>query len=48
MFYNQRGGIVLSCEPCFQALNAFYKRKIRQREEEEERKSIILEDELEN
>lgn len=38
------GGFVLFCEPCFETFNVFYKREIRQRQEE----GAILEDELEN
>ena len=43
-FATSGGGFVLFCEPCFETFNIFYKREIRQREEE----GAILEDELEN
>lgn len=43
-FATSGGGFVLFCEPCFETFNVFYKREIRQREEE----GAILEDELEN
>jgi len=38
------GGFILFCEPCFETFNVFYKREIRNREEQ----GIILEDELAN
>ena len=37
-------GFVLFCEPCFETFNVFYKREIRQRQQE----GAILQDELEN
>jgi hypothetical protein len=43
-FATSGGGFVLFCEPCFETFNVFYKREIRQRQEE----GAILEDELEN
>ena len=43
-FATSWGGFVLFCEPCFETFNVFYKREIRQRQEE----GAILEDELEN
>jgi hypothetical protein len=43
-FATSGGGFVLFCEPCFETFNVFYKREIRQRQEE----GTILEDELEN
>ena len=43
-FVTSGDGFVLFCEPCFQTFNIFYKREVRQREEE----GTILEDELEN
>ena len=43
-FATSGSGFVLFCEPCFETFNIFYKREIRQREEE----GAILEDELEN
>ena len=38
------GGFVLFCEPCFETFIIFYKREIRQREEE----GTILENEVED
>jgi hypothetical protein len=38
------GGFILFCEPCFETFNVFYKREMRNREEQ----GIILEDELAN
>ncbi|HEX5979422.1 MAG TPA: hypothetical protein VFY68_19215 [Nitrososphaeraceae archaeon] len=43
-FPTSGGGFALFCEPCFQTLNVFYKREIRQRIEE----GTILEEELDN
>jgi len=43
-FATSGGGLVLFCEPCFETFNVFYKREIRNREEQ----GIILEDELAN
>ncbi len=43
-FATTGGGFVLFCEPCFETFNVFYKREIRQGQEE----GTILEDELEN
>ena len=43
-FTTGRGAFVLFCEPCFETFNVFYKREIRQREEQ----GTILENELEN
>ena len=43
-FATVRGGFVLFCEPCFETFNVFYKREMRNREEQ----GIILEDELAN
>jgi hypothetical protein len=34
-FATNGGGFVLFCEPCFDTFNVFYKREIRQKEEEE-------------
>ncbi len=43
-FATKGGGFVLFCEPCFETFNIFYKREMRQGQEE----GTILEDELEN
>ncbi len=43
-FVTSGGGFVLFCEPCFETFNVFYRREIRQRQEE----GTILEDELKN
>ena len=43
-FATSGGGIVLFYEPCFETFNVFYKREIRQMEEE----GTILGDELED
>jgi hypothetical protein len=43
-FITSRGGFILFCEPCFETFNVFYKREMRNREEQ----GIILEDELAN
>ncbi len=43
-FATKGGGFALFCEPCFETFNVFYKREIRQGQEE----GTILQDELEN
>jgi hypothetical protein len=43
-FATSSGGFVLFCEPCFETFNVFYKREIRQKEEE----GTILANELED
>jgi hypothetical protein len=43
-FATNGGGFVLFCEPCFDTFNVFYKREIRQKEEEE----TVIANELEN
>jgi len=43
-FTTSGGGFVLFCEPCFETFNVFYKREIRQKEEE----GTILANELED
>ena len=43
-FATSGGGFVLFCEPCFETFNVFYKREIRQKEEE----GTILANELED
>ena len=35
-FATSGGGLVLFCDPCFETFNVFFKREIRQKEEEEE------------
>ncbi len=43
-FATKWGGFILVCEDCFETFNIFYRREIRQKEEE----VTIFEDELEN